>query len=434
MKKLLVLLLMVITLCGCSEKKGDGKEHVVVWTLQMGDFAEYMNGVILEYEKKNPDIDIEWVDVPFSEGEKRTLAAVLGNNPPDLINLNPDFSALLAQRGALEKIPEEKMTGYNPQIIDSLKYNGVLYSIPWYATSSVTFVNTELLGKTDIGKEKVITKRVWKKIYRNRYGWVTEKEVLTPKPVPVSYTQMNNNAEHVKKLTGAYIYTPNLVDNDSMLRILNKYGINSPDEIKSEEAVKLFKQFRELYQAGFLPGETVSITHREGFEQYMSGKSVFFQAGANFLNMLKENAPDVYRVTEIRPQLMGSRGQYDFSLMNFVIPVKALHKEAALGFALFLTSTENQLELARLTNILATTNRALKSDFYNNYSSPEAEARSTGAKQLNKVCVLKQIRNQKELNTLINTAVQKVLTDKNTSVQDILNELSEDWALLMSEE
>ena len=140
MKKLLVLLLMVITLCGCSVKTDDGKEHVVVWTLQMGDFAEYMNGVILEYEKKNPDIDIEWVDVPFSEGEKRTLAAVLGNNPPDLINLNPDFSALLAQRGALEKIPEEKMTGYNQQIIDSLKYNGVLYSIPWYATSSVTFV------------------------------------------------------------------------------------------------------------------------------------------------------------------------------------------------------------------------------------------------------------------------------------------------------
>lgn len=42
---------------------------------------------------------IKWVDVPFSEGEKRTLAAVMTDNPPDLINLNPDFSALLAQKG-----------------------------------------------------------------------------------------------------------------------------------------------------------------------------------------------------------------------------------------------------------------------------------------------------------------------------------------------
>ena len=435
MKKLIILLLMVTTLCGCSVKQDDGNTHVTVWTLQMGDFSDYMNGVISEYEKHHPDIDIEWIDVPFSEGEKRTLAAVLGNNPPDLINLNPDFSALLAQRGALEKIPEDKMTGYNQQIVDSLKYNGVLYSVPWYATSSVTFVNMDLIDMTDVGKEKVTEKKVFKKVSRRRYKWVTEEERKIPYPFPVLYTQMNRNAQRIKNLTGAYIYTPNLVDNDSMLRILNKYGINSPEGVKSEAAIELFEQFRDIYQNGYLPKETLSLTHREAFEQYMAGKSVFFQAGANFLNMLKENAPGVYAVTEIKPQLIGSLGQYDFSLMNFVIPVKAGHKDAALDFALFLTSTENQLKLAKLTNVLATTNKALKSDFYNDYSSVEAEARSVGAKQLNKVKpVMRQTRNQKELNTLVNTAVQRVLTEKNTPVQTILDELSDDWATIVYDE
>ena len=80
------------------------QKEVTVWTLQMGDFADYMNNIILSYETSHPDIKIKWIDVPFSEGDKRTLAAILSNNPPDLINLNPDFSAILAQKGALETI------------------------------------------------------------------------------------------------------------------------------------------------------------------------------------------------------------------------------------------------------------------------------------------------------------------------------------------
>lgn len=433
MKKLFVLLLLVITLCGCSANNDD-REQLTVWTLQMSDFSEYMERIISGYEKQHPEVDIVWVDVPFSEGEKRTLAAVLGNNPPDLINLNPDFSALLAQRGALEPIPAGKLNAYNPQIVESLKYNGVLYSVPWYATSSVTFVNDELINKTDVGREKVIEKRVLKKVSR-RYKWVVEEETKIPYPYPVSYTQMNRNAQRIKNLTGAYIYTPNLVDNDSMLRILNKYGINSPEDVKSSESVQLFEQFRKIYQEGFLPKETISITHREAFEQYMSGKSVFFQAGANFLNMLKENAPGVYAVTSVRPQLIGSLGQYDFSLMNFVIPVKAKHKEQALDFALYLTNSNHQLELAQMTNIIATTNKALNSAFYNDYSTLEGEARSVSAKQLRKIKpVMRQVRNQKELNTLVNTAVQKILTDKDTPVQTILNNLADDWALLIYDE
>ena len=75
--------------------------EVVFWTLQMNDFAPYINGIIEEFETQNPEIKIKWVDVPFSEGEKRTLASVLSDNPPDLVNLNPDFSATLAHKGAL---------------------------------------------------------------------------------------------------------------------------------------------------------------------------------------------------------------------------------------------------------------------------------------------------------------------------------------------
>ena len=124
--------------------------EVVFWTLQMSYFSSYMNGVISDFEKENPDIKIKWIDVPFSEGEKRTLASVMSDNPPDLINLNPDFSATLAQKGTLYEIPEEYAEQYNQAIVNSLKYNGKLYSLPWYATSAITIYNKDLINNLNV--------------------------------------------------------------------------------------------------------------------------------------------------------------------------------------------------------------------------------------------------------------------------------------------
>ena len=149
-KSILVLLIVCLTVFigfktnWGSPKSEDNRVEVTVWTLQMGTFSDYMNGIIAEYEKQHPNIKIKWIDVPFSEGEKRTLASILSNNPPDLVNLNPDFSAILAQKGALEEIDENELSEFNQDVVKSLKYNGKLYAVPWYATSAITIYNKKL--------------------------------------------------------------------------------------------------------------------------------------------------------------------------------------------------------------------------------------------------------------------------------------------------
>lgn len=384
-----------------SNKSSNTKE-VILWTLQMSDFSEYMNAVIKEFEIENPDIKIRWIDVPFSEGEKRTLASVLSDNPPDLINLNPDFSVTLAQKGTLSEIPAEKVTQFNDGIIESLKYNGKLYSVPWYATSAVTIYNKSLVEKAGIS-------------------------------VPKTFGELKLSAPVVREKTNAYIFLPNITENDTMLRILNKYGINSYENINSDKSVEVFDMFRELYRKNLIPKESITQTHREALEKYMSGNIVVFQAGANFLNMIKENAPQTYSVTDVAPQLTGEIGQNDFSLMNFVIPLRAKNKEEALKFALFLTNKENQLELAKLTNVIAVNKSALDDDFYTKYDGHDlmAKARVISAKQLNKLePVLKSNRNQKDINNLINSAVQAILLDK-SDTGTILNRVSKDWKSLI---
>lgn len=399
----LIIIIICTGLCIKIFHKPNDNNEVIFWTLQMSDFSDYMNSVIKEFEKENPDIKIKWIDVPFSEGEKRTLASVLSDNPPDLINLNPDFSATLAQKGALYEIPQENAVQFNQAIVNSLKYNGKLYSLPWYATSAVTIYNKELIDKAGV-------------------------------KVPLTYEEAGKAAQIIKSKTGAYIFLPNITENDTILKILNKYGVNSPENITDENSVKVFEYFKNLYEKNLIPKESITQTHREALEKYMSENIVLFQAGANFLNMIKENAPMTYAHTDVTSQMTGKLGQNDFSLMNFVIPLKAKHKEEAVKFVLFLTNNQNQLELAKLTNVIAVNQETLKNDFYTKYSPDDlmAKARVISAKQLNKVePVMKSSQNQKDINNLVNSAVQKILLGESETKQ-ILQKLSKDWADMLN--
>ena len=391
MKKLILFILSIILLTGCSSKTTD--KEVTFWTLQMGDFAPYINEVINNYEQKNPNIKIKWIDVPFSEGEKRTLASVMTDCPPDLVNSNPDFSALLAQKGTLQEIDEKKLALFTPEIIEALKYNGKTYSIPWYATSAITIYNKDLFNESGLLR------------------------------LPKTYKELASVSEKIKINTGAYSYLPTITENDTMIKILNKYGISEVEDFNSKESQKVFEMFKTLYQKDLIPPETITMTHREALEQYMAGKTVFYQGGANFLNMIKENAPKIYSNTDVAEQIKGPLGQNDFSVMNFVIPLRAKNKKEALDFCLYLTNEENQLKLAKLTNVIATNSNALNDKFYNDYSDLTAKSRSISAKQIQRITpALKQKEGQKDINILVNSAVQSILLNKDTT-ENVLNKL-----------
>ena len=372
-------------------RKTNADNEVIFWTLQMSDFAPYINGVINDFEKENPDIKIKWVDVPFSEGEKRTLASVLSDNPPDLVNLNPDFSSTLAHKGALLEIEKSKLEQFHPEILKSLEVNGKYYSIPWYATSSITIYNKDLISKSGI-------------------------------KLPQTYKDIEQNAKTVKNKTGAYITLPNITENDTMLKILNKYGC-TVSNLKMNKCTEVFEMFKNMYSKNLIPKETVTVTLQEALEKYMSENIALIGAGANFLNMIKENAPATYSKTNVAPQIKGELGQNDFSLMNFVIPLKAKHKEQALKFALYLTNDKNQLELAKLTNVIAVNSKTLQNKFYTSYENDDlmAKARVISASQLNHLKpVFRTQRGQKDINNIINTAVQNILLNKGKT-EDILD-------------
>ena len=81
--------------CSCCKHK----TQLTFWTCQLNSQEDYFKKLIKKFEHENPDIKVNWVDVPYQEGEKKVLAALLTDNPPDLVNLTYDFSMTLASFG-----------------------------------------------------------------------------------------------------------------------------------------------------------------------------------------------------------------------------------------------------------------------------------------------------------------------------------------------
>lgn len=400
MKKIIILCIICITAVTSvsvllrPKKALVGKEEVVFWSLQMGTFDKYMNPLIKEFEAQNPDIKIKWIDVPYSEGEKRTLASILSNTPPDLVNLTPDFSSVLAQKQALEYIDCEKLSVYNNQIIQTLKSGEKCYAVPFYATSSLTLYNKELLKNSGISSP------------------------------PKTYDDLNKIAPILKAKTGAFVTMPTLTENDTLLKILNKYDINTPDKLVSPQSISIFNDYKSLYQKDLIPKESITQNHQEALEKYMSGQLALIQSGANFVNIVKENAPKIYLQTDVSNQLTGTTGKYDVSIMNLIIPARARHKDGALKFALFLTNKQNQIELAKLTTILPVNNEALTDDYFTKYddSNTISKARYVSAKQLNNLqSQVKFERNQKEILNLLSTSVQQIMLGKADTKKNLEN-------------
>lgn len=365
-----------------STHKNINNNELVFWTLQLGTFDKYMNSVIEKFEAQNPDIKVKWVDVPYSEGEKRTLAALLSDNPPDLINLTPDFSVMAAQKNTLYEIPSAVMQNYPKSLYQSLSFNGKFFAIPFYLTSAITFANSDLMKKSHI------------------YD------------IPSTYDEMFSYAKNARE-AGIYIDMPAINENDTFLKILNKYGVNVYESVESSNAEKIFELYKNLFQQDLIPKESLTQGHREALEKYMSGQIIFLQAGANFLNIIKENAPEIYEKTVLSTQMTGTAGKYDFSLMNLIIPAKAKHKEAALKFAIFLTNKDNQIELSKLTSVLPANKFALRDKYFNETNSKESLARKISAAQIyNSSPAIPNKRNKKNVIILVNSALAEIMTGK----------------------
>lgn len=426
------LLSAFIIMTGCSQKNANTSSGNIItlefWTLQLDTFRDTLQPMFLEYEQAHPNVRIHWVDLPFSEGPKRTLTAMMSGHSPDVINLNPDFSAILASRNALVNMNQAlsasqksqylpiawqaatlRNTSVNNANADEQRSgpSGITFGLPWYITSSVTLYNKAILKQSGL------------------------------KSPPATDEALTEFVKTVHEKSGAYGMMPVIAEHGNFLKELQKIGIpiydkNASAIFATPQGAAHLERFVTLYRNGWIPAETITESHQAAVGRFQAGTLASLLIGPNFLKIVKENAPRIYRETDIAPQFPTNAKAKDFSLMVLVVPVKSTHRKEAVDFAIYMTNAQNQLTLSKTAPVLPSISEVLSDPYFSRFNDPDlmARGRSISARQLLEATSAYQIQpNQNAINDIVDREVQLALLGKTSSwkalrhAQEAINQL-----------
>ena len=388
-----------------------GKTEVEFWTMQLSpDFDDYFNTLIANFEAENPDIAIDWLDVPWADMEKKILAAVSANNAPDVVNLNPNFASQLATKGAWlsldDQLSEEEQAVYQPGIWQATQLDGNSFGFPWYLTTRVTLYNTELLEEAGVSEP------------------------------PATFEELATVAKQVKDKTGKYAFFISFVPDDAadVLQSFVQMGVPLVDDagnaaFDTPEGQAVFQYWTDLYQQELLPQEVLTQGHAQAIQLYESGQTALLASGAEKLDSISQNAPTIAEVTESAPQITGSTGKKNVAAMDLVIPKATDAPEAAIAFATYVTNDANQLEFAKEANVLPSTVNAASDSYFSEVpesATPVEIARSVSASQLGDAEVLiPAMEDVKELQKIVYNNLQASMLGQKTVEQAVTDAASE---------
>ena len=399
--------------CGnAANSDNAGKTEVEFWTMQLSpDFDDYFNELIDNFEADNPDIAIDWLDVPWADMEKKILAAVSANNAPDVVNLNPNFASQLAAKGAWlsldDRLSEEERAIYLPGIWQATQLDGNSFGFPWYLTTRVTLYNTDLLSEAGVSKP------------------------------PATFEELATVAKQVKDKTGKYAFFVSFVPDDAadVLQSFVQMGVPLIDEsgqaaFDTPEGTAVFQYWTDLYQQELLPQEVLTQGHAQAIQLYESGQTAILASGAEKLDGIMQNAPSIAEVTKSAPQITGSTGKINVAAMDLVIPEATDAPEAALAFATYITNDANQLEFAKEANVLPSTVKAASDRYFSDLpesATPVEVARSVSASQLGDAEVLiPAMEDVKELQKIIYNNLQASMLGEKT-VEQAVSDAASEW-------
>lgn len=410
-----LMLSWAIGSCSPSPESGQsaaGAPEVEFWTMQLQpEFTDYFNQLIASFESENPDVKVRWVDVPWADMQSKILTAVSAKTAPDVVNLNPDFAAQLAGRGAWlpldDKIPADVRQQYLPKIWDASVLDGETFGIPWYLTTSLAIVNADLMQQAGVSQP------------------------------PTTYAELAEVARQVRERTGKYAFFVTFVPEDSaeVMQSFVQMGATLLDDqgnaaFNTPEGKAVFQYWTDLYKAGLLPQEVLTQGHRRAIELYQAGETALLSSGVQFLKSIETNAPAVAAATQVAPQITGNTDKKSVAVMNLVIPRDSDQPDAALKFALYLTNSANQLAFAKAASVLPSTQESLQDSHFTSIAADAPsidQARKVSAAQLQDAEVLlPQIADVKELQKILYDNLQAAMLDEK-SIDQAIADAEQEW-------
>ncbi len=311
---------------------------VEFWTLSLSTFSNYINSVIDTFEAANPDIKINWVDVPYDAFQQKLIASIASGNPPDLVNMNTPWAIDFAAQDALspidEFVTEVDKYGYLANYWEATVIDGKSYAIPWYLSPQIMLYNKQIF----------------------------EEAGLDPNVPPKTWDEIIEYSRIIKEKTGLYGYQPNIVAHiylqEEGVPLISADGtkaiVNTPD------AITKLKQHQLAFKEALMPQDLGG--YQAGTQKYAGGRIAMFPVGITMVKHVQINSPSIFEVSDVTSFPLGKGKKIPAGAMNVAVPYNAKNKAEAVKFGLWLTSPYWQVEFAKIATVVPSTKISLEED------------------------------------------------------------------------
>jgi len=347
-----------------SDPEGEvtGSIRFQTWSLTP-TYAEYLNGVIADFEEANPGTSVELVDQPGDGYSEKVLSQASTNTLPDVVNLPPDFALPLAQQDMLYDVSQstDMESTYFEGSVDAFRFDGVegVYGYPWYLGTDVNYWNAEQLDAC--GLDSTAPPATTDELF--------EQASTMAETCPESYL--------ISRVPGVGDFTLEGID------ILNEDGtefvFNTP------EAAAIVDRYAQAYANGEMPPTVLNADYLGNSQLFTQGKVAWTTGGATAIADFEENNPSLKGNVAISPALNIS----PLYVQGVSVSASSENLATAIAFGEFVTNAENQNEFAHIANVFPSTQGSDADPYFTeDDGTPSAKARVTGFESLQTAQVL----------------------------------------------
>ncbi|MFB7669106.1 extracellular solute-binding protein [Kitasatospora sp. NPDC056138] len=324
-----------------SDGKADGPVTITYWdTSNATNEAPNYQELVKKFEAANPNIKVNFVNVPFDQAQNKLQTAMGAKGAPDVFRSEVGWTAAFAKAGFLEPLDgtdaAKDTSAFQPSLIKQATFEGKLYGVPLVTDTLGLLYNKDLFAKAGIAK------------------------------APATWDELKADAAQIKDKTGADGLFMRAGDGYYLMPFLYGEGTNMVDAagkkitINSPEAVKAVDTYKSMFTSpGTVKADVTTDAYAHMMDAFNNGKAAMIIQGPwEITNIYKGAAFADKNNLGIAAVPAGSTGKAGAPTGGHNVSVyagsDAAHKAAGEKLAAFLTSAESQTFLAQKNSTLPT--------------------------------------------------------------------------------
>ncbi|OKH15627.1 ABC transporter substrate-binding protein [Fischerella major NIES-592] len=257
------------------------------------DAQPWKEGIIKDFESKNPGIRINIIEGPNATNlleDLYTSAFILGDSPYDLINMDVIWTPKFAAAGWLldltDKVTESELAAFSPKDVEGGRYKGRLYRIPMRSDVGMLYYREDLLRQAGFNPPETFTdlikiSQALKQQDKINWGYIWQGR---------QYEGLAAMFVEILEGFGGFWVNPNTLE----------VGLDRPETLK---AIAFLKQ---TIQIGISPPGVTTYQEEETRRIFQSGQAVFLRSWPYVWPLANEKDSPIRGKIAIKPMVSAS--------------------------------------------------------------------------------------------------------------------------------